>query len=70
MDEPRKLLQEDNINTIKLLVQYDDFGSYVLYNGIKVYVNALQKDYGILKEIETICEPINTYILFEIKELI
>ena len=50
---------------IRLKIDYDSNGAYVIYNDEKFYINAVQKDYGKMKVVEIICEPINTYILCE-----
>ena len=52
---------------MKIIIEYDDKGSYITYKGKKYYLSLLKRDYGDFIVKKTICEPINTYVVIEEK---
>lgn len=53
---------------MKIKVEYDNDRSYIIYKNEKVYLGLL-KEYEDFTIKEVICEPIDTYVVIEEKEV-
>ena len=53
---------------MKIRVEYDNDGSYIIYKNKKVYLGLLN-EYEDFTIKEVICEPIDTYVVIEEKEV-